>query len=86
MSLNSYRYRNGLPLATEVASIRPVSFVKLSAFSRLSTISCIKSIYLVQPSQCNLLLQDALTYFALQGSNRYKIYFKAGDFLQSVLQ
>jgi len=28
MSLNSYRYRNGLPLATEVASIRPVSFVK----------------------------------------------------------
>jgi len=30
MSLNSYRYRNGLPLATEVASIRPVSFVKAS--------------------------------------------------------
>ena len=29
MSLNSYRYRNGLPLATEVASIRPVSFVKV---------------------------------------------------------
>jgi len=30
MSLNSYRYRNGLPLATEVASIRPVSFVNVS--------------------------------------------------------
>ena len=29
MSLNSYRYRNGLPLATEVASIRPVYFVNI---------------------------------------------------------
>jgi len=34
MSLNSYRYRNGLPLATEVASIRPVSFVKTGWIAR----------------------------------------------------
>ena len=34
MSLNSYRYRNGLPLATEVASIRPVSFVNMFLTSK----------------------------------------------------
>jgi hypothetical protein len=37
-------------------------------------------------SQCNLLSQDALPYLVPQGSNRYKIDFDVGDFVQSVLQ